>query len=100
MLPWLYGGTVAVVLALVILKADLTKDWARWLQATVTLSVGVAVAAAVQTLLVPRLHARLLTSGLSGEVTLALLLYASHLCPVLSSSSFCQALAMMFFMQT
>lgn len=68
MLPWLYGGTVAVVLALVILKAYLTKDWARWLQATVTLSVGRAVAAALQFFLVPRLQSRLLTAGLVGEV--------------------------------
>lgn len=78
MLPWLYGGTVAVVLALVILKADLTKGWPAWLQATVTLSVGLAVAAAVQFLLIPSLQARLLSAGLLGEVIPALSLHASH----------------------
>ena len=83
MLPWLYGGTVAVVLALVLLKADLTKGWAAWLQATVTLSVGLAVAAAVQFLLIPRLQARMRSAGLVGEVIPALLPHATHLCPVL-----------------
>ena len=74
---------MAVVLALVLLKADLTKGWAAWLQATVTLSVGLAVAAAVQFLLIPRLQARMRSAGLVGEVIPALLPHATHLCPVL-----------------
>ena len=77
-LPWLYGGTVAMVLALVLLKADLTRGWAAWLQATVTLGVGLAVAAAVQCFLVPRLQARVLAAGHVGEVRCALWRRASH----------------------
>ena len=93
MLPWLYGGTVAVVLALVILKADLTKGWAAWLQATVTLSVGLAVAAAVQFFLVPKLQARLLTTGLVGEVIPALLLYAPTSLSCAEDQQSCQTVA-------
>ena len=59
---------MAVVLALVLLKADLTNEWAAWLRATVTLSVGLAVAAAVRSFLVPRLRARVATAGHVGEV--------------------------------
>lgn len=59
---------MAVVLALVLLKADLTKGWAAWLRATVTLSVGLAIAAAVRSFLVPRLRARVATAGHVGEV--------------------------------
>lgn len=68
LLPWLFGGTVAVVLALVLLKADLTKEWAAWLRVTVTLAMGLAVVAAVRSFLVPRLRARVATAGHIAEV--------------------------------
>ncbi len=68
MLPWLFGGTVAVVLALVLLKAGLTAWWPAWLHAAVVLSVGLTFAAVVQLFLVPRLQARILTGGHIGEV--------------------------------
>lgn len=70
MLPWLFGGTVAVVLALVLLKAQLTAWWPAWLHAAVVFSVGLAVAAVVQLFLVPNLRARILKGGHIGEVRL------------------------------
>ena len=39
LLPWLVAGTVSVILAQ-ILKADLEKGWAAWLQAFVTVGIG------------------------------------------------------------
>ena len=89
MLPWLYGGTVAVVLALVLLKADLTKGWAAWLQAVVTIGVGLAAAAAVQFLLVPRLQARILTAGHLGEVSATPWQPATNVVLVLRGKSIC-----------
>lgn len=68
MLPWLFGGTVAVVLALVLLKAELTAWWPAWLHAAVVLSVGLAVATVVRLFLVPSLRARILKGGHIGEV--------------------------------
>ena len=68
MLPWLFGGTVSVVLALVLLKAELTAWWPAWLQAAVVLTVGLAVAAVVHLFLVPNLRARILKGGHIGEV--------------------------------
>ena len=70
MLPWLFGGTVASVLALVLLKAELTAWWPAWLHASVVFSVGLAVAAVVQLFLVPKLRARILKDGHIGEVRL------------------------------
>ena len=49
LLPWLASGTVAVIVAQ-LLKADLEKGWAAWLQALVTISV------ALGTLVVLALH--------------------------------------------
>lgn len=69
LLPWLFGATVAVVLALVLLKAQLSQGWPAWLRAAVVLCVGLAIAAVVQFLLVPRLRARVLTAGHVGEVS-------------------------------
>ncbi len=68
LLPWLFGGTVAVVLALVLLKAELSAGWPPWLHAVVVLGAGLAVAAGVQLYLVPRLRARVLSAGHIGEV--------------------------------
>lgn len=87
MLPWLYGGTVAVVLALVLLKTDLTKGWPAWLQAAVTVGVGLAIAAAVQFFLVPRLRARVITAEHLGGVSGTLWQPASHVYLVLRGSS-------------
>ena len=70
MLPWLFGGTVAVVLALVLLKAELTARWPAWLHAAVVFSVALAVAAVVQFFLVPNLRTRILKDGHIGEVGL------------------------------
>jgi hypothetical protein len=70
MLPWLFGGTVAVVLALVLLKAELTAWWPAWLHAAVVFSVGLGVAAVVQLFLVPSLRASILKGGHVGEVRL------------------------------
>ncbi len=39
LLPWLVSGTVAIGLAQV-MKADLEKGWAAWLQAFVTVTIG------------------------------------------------------------
>jgi hypothetical protein len=68
LLPGLFGGTVAVVLALVLLKATATHGWPAWLRAAVVLAAGMAIAAAVQLLLVPRLRDRVLRQGHVGEV--------------------------------
>ena len=58
---------MAVVLALVLLKAELSAGWAPWVHAAVVLGVGLAVAAGVQLYLVPRLRARVLSAGHIGE---------------------------------
>lgn len=68
LLPGLFGGTVAVVLALVLLKANATQSWPSWLRAAVVLITGAAIAAAVHMLLVPRLKAKVLRDGVVGEV--------------------------------
>lgn len=68
LLPGLFGGVVAVVLALVLLKASATAGWPAWLRAAVVLATGVVVAAAVQTFLVPRLREKVLRQGHRGEV--------------------------------
>ncbi|CAL5222847.1 g5272 [Coccomyxa viridis] len=39
LLPWLVAGAVAIILAQV-LKTDLEKGWATWLQALVTIGIG------------------------------------------------------------
>ena len=70
LLPWLFGGTVAVVLALVLLKAELSAGWPPWVHAAVVCGVGLAVTAGVQLYLVPRLRARVLAAGHIGEVCL------------------------------
>ena len=44
LLPWLVSGTLAVTLAQV-LKADLAKGWAAWLQALIAIGVGVGALA-------------------------------------------------------
>lgn len=89
-LPWLYGGTMAVVLALVLLKADLTRGWAAWLQALVTIGAGLAVAAAVQCFLVPRLQARVLAAGRVGEVSPTLCRHPSYAFAVLGGRASAQ----------
>ena len=82
LLPWLFGGTVAVVLALVLLKAELSAGWPPWVHAVVVLGVGLAVATGVQLYLVPRLRARVVSSGHVGEVRLStILLRTLHLSP-------------------
>ncbi len=68
LLPGLFGGVVAVVLALVLLKASATAGWPAWLRAAVVLATGVVVAAAVQTFLVPGLREKVLRQGHRGEV--------------------------------
>ena len=75
LLPWLFGGTVAVVLALVLLKAELSAGWPPWVHAAVVLGVGLAVATGVQLYLVPRLRARVLSAGHVGEVHLPTALF-------------------------
>ena len=62
---------MAVVLALVLLKAEISAGWPPWLHAVVVLGVGLAVAAGVQLYLVPRLRARVLSAGHVGEVCLS-----------------------------
>lgn len=69
-LPGLFGGTVAAVLALVLLKATATQNWPAWVRAVVVLGVGLVVAAAVQAFLVPRLREKIQRLGRVGEVGL------------------------------
>ena len=66
---------MAVVLALVLLKAELSAGWPPWVHAVVVLGVGLAVAAGVQLYLVPRLRARVLLAGHVGEVYLPTTLF-------------------------
>ena len=68
LLPGLFGGTVAVVLALVLLKATATQDWPAWMRAVVVLGVGLSVAGVVQAFLVPRLREKVQRLGHVGEV--------------------------------
>ncbi|EIE25102.1 phosphate transporter [Coccomyxa subellipsoidea C-169] len=67
LLPGLFGGTVAVVLALVLLKATATQDWPAWMRAVVVLGVGLSVAGVVQAYLVPHLREKVQRLGHVGE---------------------------------
>lgn len=78
LLPGLFGGTVAVVLALVLLKATVTQGWPAWMRAVVVLGVGLGVAGMVQAFLVPSLREKVYRLGHVGEVCAV-----AH-CPALS----------------
>ncbi|KAK9909250.1 hypothetical protein WJX75_009502 [Coccomyxa subellipsoidea] len=67
LLPGLFGGTVAVVLALVLLKATVTQGWPAWMRAVVVLGVGLGVAGMVQAFLVPSLREKVYRLGHVGE---------------------------------
>ena len=54
--PLLYGSSVATVLALVLLKAQLTAAWPLWLLAALSLAAAVSVATAVHLFVVPGLQ--------------------------------------------
>lgn len=58
-LPLLCGGTVGLVLALVLLKAQATAAWPAWQLALVPPAVAAGVGLLVQALLVPRARASL-----------------------------------------
>jgi len=62
-LPLLYGASVAVVLSLVLIKAEPTHAWPAWLTAVVTLAIAVAVVVVVQLLLVPQLRQKIHSQG-------------------------------------
>lgn len=54
--PLLYGSSIGTVLALVLLKTQLSAAWPLWLTAVVSLAAAVGVAAAVQFFAVPGLR--------------------------------------------
>ncbi|MCJ1422148.1 hypothetical protein MMC29_000027 [Sticta canariensis] len=52
-LPVLFGGTVGLVVALVILKAQATAAWPTWLQAVIPLAAALSIGGLVQCFMVP-----------------------------------------------
>lgn len=62
-LPLLYGASVGTILWLVLLITPATQAWPGWLTAVVTLAVSVAIAVAVQLLLVPQLRHKMHSWG-------------------------------------